>query len=58
MKQMINSGAKPSYVTPPVSSKFGTVYEFLVEKFSKIPKEIWTERIKSGKVHFDNKNPI
>lgn len=44
----------PSYVTPPVNGKFATIFEFLISRFSQIPKTTWLERIESGKVHFDN----
>lgn len=44
----------PSYVTPPESQLFPTVYAFLLDRFPRIPASIWLQRIDSQKIHFDD----
>lgn len=48
----------PSVVTLSPGGDFETVYEFLVNRFPRIPESIWRERIEHNKVHFDDDEPI
>ncbi|GAA0780665.1 MULTISPECIES: pseudouridine synthase [Pseudomonadati] len=50
--------AQPSYVVlpriTPSSPHYLTVLDFLIAKFEQIPADVWLERIKQGKVHWQN----
>jgi tRNA pseudouridine32 synthase/23S rRNA pseudouridine746 synthase len=50
--------ASPSVVTLPSDGGFATVYEFMLFRFPRIAEPVWRERIESGKVHFDDGEPV
>ena len=49
----------PSTVSlPPIKKPYPTILEFLIQRFPKIRKEIWEERIQDGKITYFNGGSI
>lgn len=54
-----STAPKPSWVHLPISDNPNpTILEFLTQRFPKVSREIWIERIQQEKVHFDTGEPV
>lgn len=54
----ISRSISPSIASLPEGDGFATVYEFILQRFPRIPESVWRERIELGKVHFDDGEPV
>lgn len=47
-----------SFVLPIINKPYPTILDFICQKFPRVSREIWIDRIKDGKVHYKNGDKV